>query len=110
MATVSKVGKILGPRGLMPNPKLGTVSMNIKKAIEDIKSGKAEFRNEKAGVLHASFGKISFAPEKLKENLESLMEAVQKLKPQTSKGVYIKNMSVSSTMGPGVRVDVGAFA
>lgn len=110
MATVSKVGKILGPRGLMPNPKLGTVSMNVKKAIEDCKSGKVDFRNEKAGVLHATVGKVSFGPEKLKENLQALVEAVVKLKPQTSKGVFLKSLSVSSTMGPGVAVDVAEVA
>lgn len=109
MAVVSKVGKILGPRGLMPNPKLGTVSMDIKKAISDCKSGKVEFRTEKAGIIHASFGKASFSADKLKDNLKVLVETVQKLKPQTSKGVYLRGMNVSSTMGPGVRVDVSEF-
>lgn len=107
MGVVSKVGKILGPRGLMPNPKLGTVNMDIKKAVNDCKSGKAEFRTEKAGIVHASFGKVSFGPEKLKQNLKAVLETVQKLKPPTAKGVYIKGLSMSSTMGPGVRVDMG---
>ncbi|OVE80711.1 50S ribosomal protein L1 [bacterium K02(2017)] len=106
MVMVSKVGKILGPRGLMPNPKLGTVSFDVKKAISDCKSGKVEFRNEKAGVLHAGFGKISFGAEKLKGNLQAVLETIKKLKPQTAKGVYIRNFSLSSSMGPGVRVDV----
>lgn len=106
MSVVSRVGKILGPRGLMPNPKLGTVSMNIKKAIEDCKSGKVEFRNEKAGIVQASFGKVSFGVQKLRENLKALLEGVQKLKPPSAKGVYIRKLSVSSTMGPGVALDV----
>ncbi|MBF0103686.1 MAG: 50S ribosomal protein L1 [Deltaproteobacteria bacterium] len=105
MGVVSKVGKILGPRGLMPNPKLGTVSMDIKKAISDCKAGKAEFRNEKAGILQAPFGKISFGTAKLKENLMALLETVQRLKPQTAKGVYIKGISMSSAMGPGLKID-----
>ncbi|EKD51702.1 MAG: 50S ribosomal protein L1 [uncultured bacterium] len=106
MGVVSKVGKILGPRGLMPNPKLGTVSFDVKKAIQDCKAGKVEFRNEKAGNVHAPFGKISFGAEKLTDNLKVLLETIRKMKPATSKGVYLKNITLSSTMGPGVAVDV----
>lgn len=110
MAVVSKVGKILGPRGLMPNPKLGTVSFDVKKAVSDCKSGKVEFRNEKAGIIHAPVGKASFDVEKLQDNLKAVIETVQKLKPVSAKGVYLKAVSLSSTMGPGVRVDVAEFA
>jgi len=106
MASVSKIGKVLGPRGLMPNPKLGTVTFDIKKAIQDCKSGKSEFRNEKAGIVQASIGKVSFGAEKLKGNFTALMGTVFKLKPQKAKGTYIKSLSLSSTMGPGVDVDV----
>lgn len=106
MAAVSKVGKILGPRGLMPNPKLGTVTFDIAKAISDCKAGKAEFRTDKASIIHASFGKVSFGAEKLQANFKALMETVYKLKPQKAKGVYFKNVTISSTMGPGVDVDL----
>lgn len=109
MGVVSKVGKLLGPRGLMPNPKLGTVTMDVKKAVTDCKAGKSEFRNEKAGIVHASFGKVSFGPEKLKENLKTLVDTVLRLKPNTSKGIYIRGLSLSSTIGPGVRIDVSEF-
>jgi len=110
MGVVSKVGKLLGPRGLMPNPKLGTVSFDIKKAVQDCKAGKVEFRTEKAGNLHAPVGKISFGPEKLQDNLKVLLEAVRKLKPQTSKGVYMKAVTLSSTMGPGLHIDLADVA
>jgi large subunit ribosomal protein L1 len=106
MGVISKIGKILGPRGLMPNPKLGTVSMDIKKAITDCKAGKVEFRTEKAAIVHAPFGKAKFGAQKLKENLVSLLEHVYKLKPASAKGNYFKSLSLSSTMGPGVRVDL----
>lgn len=109
MASVSKVGKILGPRGLMPNPKLGTVTMDVKKAIQDCKSGKVEFRAEKAGIVQTSFGKASFSAQNLSENLKVLMETIQKLKPQTSKGIYLRGLSLSTTMGPSVRIDVNEF-
>ncbi len=105
MGTVSKVGKVLGPRGLMPNPKLGTVTFDLKQAVKDAKSGKAEFRAEKAGVVHTVIGKLSFGQEKLKENLKSLLEGVNRLKPNTAKGIYFKGMTVSTTMGPGIRVE-----
>lgn len=106
MGTISKIGKILGPRGLMPNPKLGTVSMDIKKAVKDCKAGKIEFRTDKASIVHASFGKTKFGADKLKDNLKSLLEQIYKLKPSTAKGNYFKSVSFSSTMGPGVGIDV----
>jgi large subunit ribosomal protein L1 len=106
MGVVSKVGKVLGPRGLMPNPKLGTVTMDVKKAVSESKAGKVEFKSEKAGIVQTSLGKTSFDADKLKGNLKAVLETVQRLKPQTSKGIYFKSVSVSSTMGPGVRVDL----
>lgn len=106
MGVVSKVGKVLGPRGLMPNPKLGTVTMDVTKAISESKAGKVEFKSEKAGIVQTSLGKTSFDADKLKGNLKAVLETVQRLKPQTSKGIYFKSVSVSSTMGPGVRVDL----
>lgn len=106
MGVVSKVGKILGPRGLMPNPKLGTVTMDVTKAVSESKAGKVEFKSEKAGIVQTSLGKTSFDADKLKGNLRAVLETVQRLKPQTSKGIYFKSVSVSSTMGPGVRLDL----
>jgi len=105
MGNVGKLGKILGPRGLMPNPKVGTVTFDVAQAVRDVKAGKVEFRVEKAGIVHSPVGKVSFGPEKLMENIQALMEMIVKLKPATSKGTYIKGVAVSSTMGPGVRVD-----
>ena len=106
MGTVGKIGKLLGPRGLMPNPKVGTVTFDIGRAVEESKSGKVEYRVEKAGIIHAPVGKVSFDVEKLKENVLSLMDALMKAKPSTAKGTYLKKVSISSTMGPGVNVDV----
>jgi len=106
MGTVGKIGKLLGPRGLMPNPKVGTVTFDLARAVEESKSGKVEYRVEKAGIIHAPVGKVSFDVEKLKENVISLMDALMKAKPQTAKGTYLKKVSISSTMGPGVNVDV----
>ena len=105
MGVVSRVGKVLGPRGLMPNPKLGTVTFEVKKAVSECKAGKAEFKAEKAGIVHSVIGKVSFGPEKLKENLKSLIETVNRLKPRTAKGIYFRKMAISSTMGPGLRLD-----
>ncbi|MDP3532453.1 MAG: 50S ribosomal protein L1 [Alphaproteobacteria bacterium] len=110
MIVVAKVGKILGPRGLMPNPKLGTVTMNVKEAVEAAKGGQIEFRAEKAGIVHAGVGKASFSEDKLAENIKALMEALKKAKPETVKGTYINRVSLSSTMGPGVRVDLISLA
>jgi large subunit ribosomal protein L1 len=105
MGVVGRLGKILGPRGLMPNPKVGTVSMDISRAVKEQKAGKVEFRVEKAGIVHVPFGKASFDPEKLKANFDAIMEVIFKAKPQTAKGVYLKTITVSTTMGPGIKVD-----
>ena len=110
MATVSKVAKVLGPRGLMPNPKLGTVTFDVKKAIQEVKSGKAEFRTEKAGIVHVPFGKVSFGQAKLQDNLKTVLEMVRRLKPATSKGIYFRGISLSSTKGPGVRIDMSKIS
>lgn len=109
MAMVSKVGKILGPRGLMPNPKLGTVTVDVAKAVRDVKAGKVEFRLDKAGVIHAPIGRRSFEPVKLAENLKALMEAIVRAKPASAKGQYLRSVTMSSTMGPGIALDVSGF-
>ncbi len=106
MAVVSKVAKVLGPRGLMPNPKIGTVTMNVAQTVASEKTGKLAFRVEKAGIVHASIGRKSMGAEKLRENFEVLMGALMKAKPASSKGIYMQSITVSSTMGPGVKVDV----
>jgi large subunit ribosomal protein L1 len=105
MKVVSSVGKILGPRGLMPNPKVGTVTFEVGKAVQDIKSGKVEFKVDKAGNLHVSVGKVSFGQEKLRENVLALLDSVTKAKPASSKGAYVKGLTISTTMGPGIKVD-----
>ncbi len=105
MVAVSKVGKILGPRGLMPNPKLGTVTMDVARAVKEQKLGKIEYRTEKTGIVHVIIGKKSFGPQKLRENFAVLTSALQKAKPPTSKGVYMKNITLSTTMSPGISVD-----
>jgi large subunit ribosomal protein L1 len=105
MGVVGRLGKVLGPRGLMPNPKVGTVSMDIARAVKEQKAGKVEFRVEKAGIVHVPFGKASFEPERLKANFNAIMEVIFKAKPQTAKGVYVKNVTVSTTMGPGIKLD-----
>ncbi len=105
MAAVGKLGRVLGPRGLMPNPKTGTVTFEIKKAIEAIQAGKVDFRVDKVGIVHASIGKASFSSEDLAENLNALMSALIRMKPASSKGAYVSNVSLSSTMGVGVRVN-----
>ena len=106
MNTVGKLGKVLGPRGLMPSPKVGTVTFEVKKAVEDSKAGRIEIKNDKGGVVHAPFGKVSFPAEKLKANFLSLMDTIIKMKPSASKGVYLKKIVISNTMGPGIKVDV----
>ena len=106
MGVVGKIGRVLGPRGLMPNPKVGTVTMDIARAVEEAKSGKVEYRVEKAGIIHAPVGKVSFDAEKLKENLLSLMDVLVKAKPSTAKGTYLKKVSLSSTMGAGINLDI----
>lgn len=110
MGVVGRLGKVLGPRGLMPNPKIGTVTMDLAKAIKEQKAGKVEFRVEKAGIVHVPFGKASFDPEKLKANFNAIMEIIYKAKPQTAKGVYVKNVTVSTTMGPGIKLDLAELA
>ena len=110
MALVGRLGKILGPRGLMPNPKLGTVTMNVKDAVAAAKSGQVEFRAEKAGIIHAGVGKASFDDEKLVQNIRALVDAVQKAKPTGAKGTYLQRAALSSTMGPGIRLDVASLA
>jgi large subunit ribosomal protein L1 len=105
MGNVGKLGKILGPRGLMPNPKVGTVTFDVAKAVNELKAGKVEFRVEKAGIVHSPVGKVSFGADKLSENLTALVEAIIKLKPASSKGTYLKSISLATTMGPGVKVD-----
>jgi len=110
MALVGRLGKILGPRGLMPNPKLGTVTMDVKGAVTAAKSGQVEFRAEKAGIIHAGIGKASFDEGHLVENAKALVDAVQKAKPTGAKGTYLQKIAVSSTMGPGIRVDVASLA
>ena len=110
MALVGRLGKILGPRGLMPNPKLGTVTMNVKDAVLAAKSGQVEFRAEKAGIIHAGVGKASFDEDKLVQNIRALVDAVQKAKPTGAKGTYLQKAALSSTMGPGIRVDVSSLA
>ncbi|MBV1830897.1 50S ribosomal protein L1 [Komagataeibacter sp. AV436] len=109
MALVGRLGKILGPRGLMPNPKLGTVTMDVKGAVSAAKSGQVEYRAEKAGIVHAGVGKASFDEAKLAENIRAFVDAVQKARPTGAKGTYVKKIALSSTMGPGVTVDVAAF-
>lgn len=110
MGLVGRLGKILGPRGLMPNPRLGTVTMDVKGAITAAKAGQVEFRAEKAGIVHAGIGKASFPVEKLLENAKAFADAIVKAKPTGAKGTYVRKVAVSSTMGPGVRVDVGTLA
>src|SRR5512139_2664958 len=110
MGLVGRLGKVLGPRGLMPNPKLGTVTFDVAKAVKEIKAGKVEYKTEKAGVVHVPIGKVSFDAQKLLENARAIIDSVTKAKPSTSKGKYLKRISVSSTMGPGMKVDVAAVS
>jgi large subunit ribosomal protein L1 len=109
MGLVGRIAKVLGPRGLMPNPKLGTVTQNVKDTVSDLKKGKVEFRTDKAGNLHVSVGKKSFDDQKLFDNILALIDTVNRLKPATSKGHYLKNIVLTSTMGPGIKVDVGSL-
>ncbi len=107
MALVGRIGRILGPRGLMPNAKTGTVTMDIGKAVSDIKAGKVDFRVDRAGVIHVPIGRVSFGEEKLKENFSAFADTILRMKPSTAKGAYVKSLAVSTTMGPGIRMDVG---
>jgi len=106
MGVVGRLGKVLGPKGLMPNPKLGTVTMDVKKAVEDAKGGQVEYRVEKAGIIHSGIGKASFSAADLRENFDALVDAVVKAKPSGAKGKYLRKIALSSSMGPGVKVDV----
>ena len=105
MGTVGKLGKILGPRGMMPNPKVGTVTFDVTKAVAEMKAGRVDFRVDKVGIVHCSIGKVSFGKEKIMDNVKALLEMIMKMKPSSSKGTYLKSFTVSSTMGPGVKVD-----
>jgi large subunit ribosomal protein L1 len=105
MGDLGKLGKILGPRGLMPNPKSGTVTADVAKAVKEVKAGKIEFRVEKAGIVHATIGKANFEKEKLIENINSFLNTIMRLKPATAKGTYVKSIALSTTMGPGVHID-----
>ncbi|HYL59623.1 MAG TPA: 50S ribosomal protein L1 [Candidatus Acidoferrales bacterium] len=110
MGQVGRIGKILGPRGLMPNPKVGTVTFDVAKAVAEIKAGKVDYRVDKAGVVHARVGKLSFGPDKLLDNIRALLSAIVRSKPASAKGNYVRSLALSSTMGPGVRVDTAAAA
>ncbi|MCS7019988.1 MAG: 50S ribosomal protein L1 [Cytophagales bacterium] len=105
MAKIGKLGRILGPRGLMPNPKSGTVTMEIGKAVREVKQGKIDFKVDKTGIIHTSIGKVSFSPEQLRDNAKEVLTTIMKLKPSTAKGTYIKSIHLSSTMSPGIKVD-----
>lgn len=109
MAQLGKLGRVLGPKGLMPNPKTGTVTLDVAKAVEEIKAGKIEYRLDKAGQIHAPIGKASFSVEQLHENFRALVDALNRSKPASSKGVYLKNIAISSTMGPSARVDTQEY-
>jgi len=110
MGLVGRLGRVLGPRNLMPNPKVGTVTMDVGKAVRELKAGRIDFRTEKTGIVHVRIGKVSFGGDKLRENLVTLLETLQRLKPSTAKGKYFKSVTVSSTMGPGVRLDTNEVA
>lgn len=109
MAQVGRVGRILGPRGLMPNPKTGTVTPNVAAAVQDVKGGKIAFRVDKYGIIHSSIGRVSFTPEKLAQNASELLTTIEKMKPSTAKGIYMKSVTVASTMSPGVKIDTKSF-
>lgn len=109
MPALGKLGRVLGPKGLMPNPKTGTVTMDVKQAVEDVKKGRVEYRTDSYGNVHVPIGKVSFDDQKLVENLTAFLNLIVKTKPSVVKGTYIKNISVSSTMGPGVKIDVNSF-
>ena len=110
MAKVGKLGKVLGPRNLMPNPKTGTVTNDVGKAVQDVKGGKIDFKVDKTGIIHASVGKVSFDAQKLYENANELLNTIAKLKPSAAKGTYFRSISMSSTMSPGIRVDAKTIA
>jgi large subunit ribosomal protein L1 len=105
MGTVGKLGKILGPRGLMPNPKVGTVTFDVGRAVKELKAGRVEFKVDKTGIVHTTVGKVSFEPDRLKENVLALMDVIVRAKPASSKGTYLKSIAISATMGPGIKLD-----
>ena len=109
MAQVGKLGRILGPRSLMPNPKSGTVTDEIGKAVEEVKKGKGAFRVDKYGIIHSSVGRVSFSAEKLAQNADELLKTIVKMKPSTVKGIYLRSISVAPTMGPGIKIDTKSF-
>jgi large subunit ribosomal protein L1 len=109
MGQLGALGRILGPRGLMPNPKAGTVTMDVTKAVREIKAGKIEFRVDKTGNVHAPIGKVSFSATQLEENLQAFLETIVKAKPSAAKGTYLRSASISSTMGPGIRLDTSGY-
>jgi large subunit ribosomal protein L1 len=109
MGQLGALGRILGPRGLMPNPKAGTVTFDVARAVRETKAGKIEYRVDKAGNVHAAIGKVSFAPEALEENFKAFMDQIVRSKPSTSKGVYVRNVAISSSMGPGVNIDIAPY-
>jgi large subunit ribosomal protein L1 len=109
MAKVGRLGRVLGPRGLMPNPKSGTVTLDVGKAVKEVKAGKIDFKVDKFGIIHASVGKVSFTPEKLQDNANELLQTISKLKPTTSKGTYFRSIHLSSTMSPGIDIDKGSI-
>ena len=110
MGKLGKLGKVLGPKGLMPNPKAGTVTMDVTKAVNEVKAGKIEYRLDKSNIIHCPVGKVSFGPEKIEENVKALMEAIIKAKPAAAKGQYIKSCSIAATMGPGIKVNATKFS
>ena len=110
MGVVGRLGRVLGPKGLMPNPKAGTVTMDVTKAVQDIKAGKVEYRLDKANIVHVPVGKVSFSEEQLVQNVDALMDAITKAKPAAAKGQYYKSVSLSSTMGPGVKLNTVKYA
>ena len=109
MGKLGRLGKVLGPKGLMPNPKAGTVTMDVAKAVNEVKAGKIEYRLDKTNIIHCPIGKVSFGPEKIEENLKTLMDAIIKAKPAAAKGQYVKNCSIATTMGPGIKVNAQKF-
>ena len=109
MGKLGRLGKVLGPKGLMPNPKAGTVTMDVAKAVNEVKAGKIEYRLDKTNIIHCPIGKVSFGPEKIEENLKALMDAIIKAKPAAAKGQYVKNCSIATTMGPGIKVNAQKF-
>jgi len=110
MAKVGRLGKVLGPRGLMPNPKSGTVTPDVAKAVREVKAGKIDFKVDKTGIIHTSIGKVSFTPEKLVENAQEVIATLMRLKPSSAKGTYVRTINLSSTMSPGVTIDKGTVA